>query len=425
MVSPGPGIFGEALVGDAGIGWNLGRLVAARHPDKALLDGVQAPFDLLKFASAGKCSVSLAHDEHACMRAEWCRLDGLHEAPVDAIYDVEWANHSLRVVLARWFEGAYERTRVSLIVASSMEVARAFATEVSAFCNDPGQTILRFSGGCWTESRELWRAVQSATFDELVLAGDLKSDIQRDFGSFLAARAEYERYGVPWKRGVLLVGPPGNGKTLCLRALIKFLGVPCLYVQSLKSQYGDEDAHIELVFHRAKEIAPCCLVFEDLDAMIHDKNRSLFLNQLDGLESASGLLTIATTNHADRLDPAIVERPSRFDRKYHFLLPGQTERRAYLAQWNGRIGEAMRVEDDVLDRLVERTADFSFAYLKELYLSSMMRWMVDRVPGAMVTVLDAQAAALREQMKTGAQAQVPTTSAPQADLAAAVQAMMG
>ena len=302
MVSSGPGIFGEALVGDAGTGWNLGRLVAVRHPDKALLDGVQAPFDLLKFASAGKYNVSLAHDEHACICAEWCRLDGLHEAPVDAIYDVEWANHSLRVVLARWFEGAYERTRVSLVVASSMEVARA----------------------------------------------------------------EYERYGAPWKRGVLLVGPPGNGKTLCLRALIKFLGAPCLYLQSLKSQYGDEDAHIELVFHRAKEIAPCCLVFEDLDAMIHDKNRSLFLNQLDGLESASGLLTIATTNHADRLDPAIVERPSRFDRKYHFLLPGPTERRAYLAQWNGRIGEAMRVEDDVLDRLVERTADFSFAHLKEL-----------------------------------------------------------
>ena len=55
----------------------------------------------------------------------------------------------------------------------------------------------------------------------------------------------------------------------------------------------------------------------------------------------------------------------------------------------------------------------------------MMRWMVDRVPGAMVAVLDAQAAALREQMKTGAQEQVPTTSAPHTDLAAAVQAMMG
>lgn len=57
------------------------------------------------------------------------------------------------------------------------------------------------------------------------------------------------------------------------------------------------------------------MVLEDLDSLINDENRSFFLNQLDGLENNDGLLVIGSTNHYDRLDPAITKRPSRFDRK--------------------------------------------------------------------------------------------------------------
>ena len=56
-------------------------------------------------------------------------------------------------------------------------------------------------------------------------------------------------------------------------------------------------------------------MLEDLDSLIHDRNRSFFLNELDGLEGNQGLLVIATTNHFDRLDPGLSNRPSRFDRK--------------------------------------------------------------------------------------------------------------
>ncbi len=417
-----------ALVDQAGIGWNLGRLVAERYRGKALLDGVRDPFSLLKFASAGRCTAKLASDDHACMRADWSRAGGLRESPVQAIYEVAWEGRSLRVVIAQWWEG-HEPKKVSLVVADTMEDARAFATAASVFGNDPGKAILRFTSGCWAESGELWSSVQRASFDDLVLANDLKSEIIRDFTSFLAARGEYERHGVPWKRGVLLVGPPGNGKTHCVRALIKLLGVPCLYVQSLQSRYGEEASNIENVFARAKEVSPCCLVFEDLDAMIHDKNRSVFLNQLDGLESAPGLVTIATTNHAERLDPAIVERPSRFDRKYHFGLPGAEERRAYLALWNAKMSDAMRVDDAGRAALVAATDEFSFAYLKELYLSSMMRWMSERGSGSsprgMRAVLDSQVSALREQMRAGASAQASIASAPKADAVAEYKEAMG
>lgn len=62
-------------------------------------------------------------------------------------------------------------------------------------------------------------------------------------------------------------------------------------------------------------MAPCLLIFEDLDSMIDDDNRSYFLNEVDGMDSNDGLLMIATTNHFDRLDPGLSNRPSRFDRK--------------------------------------------------------------------------------------------------------------
>lgn len=77
---------------------------------------------------------------------------------------------------------------------------------------------------------------------------------------------------------------------------------------------GDE-ASMEIIFEKARSEAPCVLILEDLDSLITDQNRSFFLNQLDGLGGNDGLLIIGTTNHFEKLDPALSTRPSRFDRK--------------------------------------------------------------------------------------------------------------
>lgn len=77
---------------------------------------------------------------------------------------------------------------------------------------------------------------------------------------------------------------------------------------------GDEGSMAE-VFGKARQLAPCVVILEDLDSLINDSNRSFFLNQLDGLEGNDGLLVIGTTNHFERLDPGLSTRPSRFDRK--------------------------------------------------------------------------------------------------------------
>src|SRR6266480_5472516 len=67
------------------------------------------------------------------------------------------------------------------------------------------------------------------------------------------------------------------------------------------------------IFRKARQEAPCYLVFEDLDSLVTDRVRSYFLNEVDGLHSNDGILMVGSTNHLERLDPGIAKRPSRFD----------------------------------------------------------------------------------------------------------------
>lgn len=109
----------------------------------------------------------------------------------------------------------------------------------------------------------------------------------------------------------------GNGKTISMKAIMKDAdakGHAPLYVKSFRSYKGEEGAMVD-VFSHARRMAPCVVILEDLDSLINNNNRSFFLNQLDGLESNDGLLVIGTTNHLNNIDPALRNRPSRFDRK--------------------------------------------------------------------------------------------------------------
>jgi hypothetical protein len=102
---PMSAIFASSLTSDAAIAWHMGRLVAELHPGKSVLDGVQAPFDVIEFARARKCEATLAVDAHAELSTSWARSYGLHSAPENALYDVSWDGHQLRVVVASWRAG--------------------------------------------------------------------------------------------------------------------------------------------------------------------------------------------------------------------------------------------------------------------------------------------------------------------------------
>jgi hypothetical protein len=106
----------------------------------------------------------------------------------------------------------------------------------------------------------------------------------------------------------------------------------------------------------------------------------------------------ATTNHPEKLDSSILDRPSRFDRKYYFQLPADAERSAYVARWNCELQPEMRVSEEGAARLVSETHDFSFAYLKELLVSSMVQWVSLGGSRSMDEVILAQTDLLRKQI---------------------------
>jgi SpoVK/Ycf46/Vps4 family AAA+-type ATPase len=281
------------------------------------------------------------------------------------------------------------------------KIAEGFLRAVCDWSTEVRGEILVFDGGYWYKDPELFDAIKSASFDNLILPAAQKREIQEDFSNFFASREVYDKYRIPWKRGVLLIGPPGNGKTHTVKALINQTKQPCLYVKSFKSCWGTDHDRIRNVFTRARKTTPSIVVLEDLDSLIDKENRAFFLNELDGFAANTGVVVLATTNHPEKLDPAILDRPSRFDRKYYFSLRAPPERLAYVVSWNESLEPELRLSELSLPKLVEATDGFSFAYLKELFLSSMMQWMADSASGRMDAVMLNRVTALREQMNSG------------------------
>jgi transitional endoplasmic reticulum ATPase len=242
--------------------------------------------------------------------------------------------------------------------------------------------IYVFDSGQWTKDKILYNSVQTSQFSSVILSPPLKKSLMNDVATFFSSRNTYTRLAVPWKRGLLFHGLPGNGKTISIRAIINMLSglddpVPSLVVKAFDSLQGPKFS-IREIFQKARSMAPCLLVFEDLDSLITDKTRSYFLNEVDGLECNDGILMIGTTNHLETLDPAISKRPSRFDRKYHFKLPNEEERVLYCEFWKSKLNldgnedEEVKFDNELCGIIAKMTEGFSFAYMKELFVISLL-----------------------------------------------------
>lgn len=314
-------------------------------------------------------------------------------------FEVQWQGNALDLLILNIQGEGFQKVHYWLL-AATQEIARGFVAAVFRWENEIRGEVLVFDNGQWYKDEYLFQDIKNATFDNLILRGSLKQEIRDDLVQFFASRDLYEEHDVPWKRGILFVGPAGNGKTHTVKALINSLEQPCLYVKSFRSpqSFGADEFNIRQIFDRARKTAPCVLVLEDLDSLLTSQNRSFFLNELDGFASNIGIVTLATTNHPERLDPSILDRPSRFDRKYPFDLPELPERTAYISMWNDSLKPNLRLSGDGIVKISELTAGFSFAYLKELFLSSKMRWIATPQQGTMEEVMAEQAGKLREQM---------------------------
>jgi len=139
------------------------------------------------------------------------------------------------------------------------------------------------------------------------------------------------------------------------------------------------------------------IILEDLDSLTTQCKitRSAFLAQLDGIGDRQGLLVIGTTNHPDNIDPALIHRPSRFDRVWHFPLPDDELRERFLELFFGTLGE------EVVGTLTKQTRKWSFAYLKELHTTASIMAIAQELPRVTADVVLEALELLGDQFHAG------------------------
>ncbi|MCX7603816.1 MAG: AAA family ATPase [Bryobacteraceae bacterium] len=211
-----------------------------------------------------------------------------------------------------------------------------------------------------------------AGWDHLVLDERVRRLVRDDFERFLSSRAWFESKGIPFRRGYLLYGPPGNGKTSIVRAMASTPGIaPAMLVWGRQNTDDDDLTHL---FRWAAEHAPALVIMEDLDRHFshaphaerqHRISLAHLLNCLDGVQSNEGVIVVATANHPKALDPAILSRPGRFDRVVELPNPDEALRLEYFRkQLDGTCSQ------EQLRRIARRSAGFSFAQLREAYITA-------------------------------------------------------
>jgi ATPase family associated with various cellular activities (AAA) len=202
------------------------------------------------------------------------------------------------------------------------------------------------------------------TWEDLFLPKLMKEDIKKSVEDFLNGQDFYLENKIPWKKGILLYGIQGCGKTSIIRTIISMYNFKPITIVP-----GANDEAMREAFAYAEEQSPSLLYFEDLDSIL-DKSIDIssFLNLMDGISSKNGLLVIATANDITKLKANITDRPSRFDRKFRIPLPDNQMAYAYLKKWFGTMLSVKKCRE--LAKYAEKY-EFSYAYLKELYISSM------------------------------------------------------
>ncbi len=214
--------------------------------------------------------------------------------------------------------------------------------------------------------------VSNITFKDVAGINEVKEELE-EIIDFLKNPGKYLDFGIRMPRGVLLVGPPGVGKTLIAKAVAGEAGVPFFYQSGasfVQIYVGMGAKRVRELFKRAKAAAPAIVFIDEIDAVgkarggMRNDEREATLNQLltemDGFEDSSGVIVIAATNKIEMLDDALL-RPGRFDRRVYVSLPNKEERKSIL-----KIYLANKPHSLDLDEISQMTVGFSGAALSSL-----------------------------------------------------------
>lgn len=194
-------------------------------------------------------------------------------------------------------------------------------------------------------------------------------DIINDINSFWGNKEQYDKYEFIYKRGILLYGPPGCGKTSIIQLLSETLineheGI-IISIDNFETLRGFVE--IMPAFKDIEGDRKIILIIEDIDNFVVEGHEgvTLLLNVLDGSSKMDNIVTIATTNYPERLQERISNRPSRFDRRYEINKPDSKVRKYYI---ENVLKDGDLKEMDI-ETVVKDTEDFTIDHIKELILS--------------------------------------------------------
>jgi ATP-dependent metalloprotease FtsH len=192
------------------------------------------------------------------------------------------------------------------------------------------------------------------SFDDIGGISDVKVELE-EIIDFMKNPKRYKSFGARLPRGVLLVGPPGVGKTMIAKAVASEADVPFFYQSGasfVQIYVGMGAKRVHDLFEAAKKNAPSIIFIDEIDAVGKKRDgqrndeREATLNQLltemDGFEASSGVIVIAATNKIDVLDDALL-RAGRFDRRIFVELPTKIERASILSKYLEKVPHSLDV----------------------------------------------------------------------------------
>ena len=215
------------------------------------------------------------------------------------------------------------------------------------------------------------------TFDDVAGADEAKGEL-KEIVDFLKNPERYGRLGARVPKGILLVGPPGIGKTLLARAVAGEAGVPFFSISGsefVEMFVGVGAARVRDLFEQARKMKPCIIFIDELDSLGRSRASGLsgandekeqtlnqLLAELDGFDPREGIVLLAATNRPEILDPALT-RAGRFDRQIGLDRPDRLARIAILKVHLKKIKAAPSID---LDRIASITPGFSGADIANL-----------------------------------------------------------
>ena len=223
------------------------------------------------------------------------------------------------------------------------------------------------------------------TFDDIEGVDEAEENLQ-EIVDYLHNPQKYTEIGATMPKGLLLVGPPGTGKTMLAKAVAGEADVPFFSMSGsefVEMFVGRGAAKVRDLFKQAKEKAPCIVFIDEIDAiggkrtngggMGGNDEREQTLNQLltemDGFEGNSGVIILAATNRPETLDPALT-RPGRFDRRVPVELPDLKGREAILKVHSKKV----KLSDDVdFNRIARMASGASGAELANIINEAALR----------------------------------------------------